>query len=97
MANRVINLSVDTPIDVPRAIELLGNQTKIFYQMLGKLEKLSLLPALTDIAGAIDDRDFAKYKSKVHSLKGASGYIGASNLHYSCYNIQEFFLAEDYE
>ena len=50
MANRVVDLSVDTPIDVPRAIELLGNQTKIFYQMLGKLEKLSLNPALTDIS-----------------------------------------------
>ena len=87
MANRVVDLSVDTPIDVPRAIELLGNQTKIFYQMLGKLEKLSLNPALTDISTAIDERDFAKYKNKVHSLKGASGYIGASNLHYSCYHI----------
>ena len=49
MANRVVDLSVDTPIDVPRAIELLGNQTKIFYQLLGKLEKLSLNPALIDI------------------------------------------------
>ena len=91
MANRVVDLSVDTPIDVPRAIELLGNQAKIFYQMLGKLEKLSLTPALTDIAQAINDRDFNKYKSKAHSLKGASGYIGASNLHYSCYHIQECF------
>ena len=87
MANRVVDLSVDTPIDVPRAIELLGNQAKIFYQMLGKLEKLSLNPALTDISQAINERDFAKYKNKVHSLKGASGYIGASNLHYSCYHI----------
>ena len=91
MANRVVDLSVDTPIDVPRAIELLGDQTKIFYNMLSKLEKLSLLPTLTDTAQAIDDRDFAKYKNKVHSLKGASGYVGASNLHYSCYHIQECF------
>ena len=97
MANRVVDLSIDTPIDVPRAIELLGNQAKIFYQMLGKLEKLSLTPALTDIAQAINDRDFNKYKSKAHSLKGASGYIGASNLHYSCYHIQECFHADNYE
>ena len=65
--------------------------------MLGKLEKLSLTPALTDIAQAIDDRDFNKYKSKVHSLKGASGYIGASNLHYSCYHIQEYYFSDNYE
>ena len=91
MTNRVVDLSVDTPIDVPRAIELLGNQTKIFYQMLGKLEKLSLIPALTDIASAIEEHDFNKYKSKAHSLKGASGYIGASNLHYCCFYIQESY------
>ena len=36
-------------------------------------------------------------KSKAHSLKGASGYIGASCLHYSCYHIQDKFMAGNYE
>ena len=87
MAEREVVLSADMPIDAQRAIDLLGNQEKIFYQMLGKLEKLSLIPAMTDIAEAINEQDYDKYKTKVHSLKGASGYIGACNLHYSCYHI----------
>jgi len=29
--NRVVDLSIDKPIDVAKAIVLLGNQTKIFY------------------------------------------------------------------
>ena len=55
--------------------------------MLGKLEVLSLNPSLKDLAQAVEERDFNKMKSKAHSLKGASGYIGASCLHYSCYHI----------
>ena len=31
-------------------------------------------------------------KDQAHSLKGASGYIGASRLHYVCYFIQEHFV-----
>ena len=85
--NRVVDLSIETPIDVAKAIVLLGNQTKIFNQMLGKLEVLSLNPSLEALAQAVEDRDFPKMKSKAHSLKGASGYIGASCLHYSCYHI----------
>ena len=36
-------------------------------------------------------------KSKAHSLKGASGYIGAVNLHHACYCIQEQYMAGNYE
>jgi len=31
-------------------------------------------------------------KDLAHSLKGASGYIGASRLHYACYFIQKHFV-----
>ena len=95
--NRVVDLSIETPIDVAKAIVLLGNQTKIFNQMLGKLEVLSLNPSLEALAQAVEDRDFPKMKSKAHSLKGASGYIGASCLHYSCYHIQDQFMAGNFE
>ena len=95
--NRVVDLSTDKPIDVAKAIFLLGNQTKIFYQMLGKLEILSLNPSLDAMAQAVQDLDYPKMKSKAHSLKGASGYIGASCLHYSCYHIQDKFMAGNYE
>ena len=95
--NRVVDLSIDMPIDVQKAIILLGNQTKIFYQMLGKLEMLSLNPSLEALAQAVEERDYSKMKSKAHSLKGASGYIGASCLHYSCYHIQDQFMAGNCE
>ena len=28
-------------------------------------------------------------KNKVHSIKGACGYVGASRLHYVCFKIQD--------
>ena len=65
--------------------------------MLGKLEELSLTPTLESMAEAVDLKDFAMMKSKAHSLKGSSGYIGASNLHYSCFHIQQCYHAGNYE
>jgi len=65
--------------------------------MLGKLEVLSLNPSLEALAQAVGDRDFPRMKSKAHSLKGASGYIGASCLHYSCYHIQDQFMAGNFD
>ena len=95
--NIVVDQSEKRAIDAQKAIELLGNHPKIFYQMLGKLEDLSLGPALDSLADAVERRDFAKMKSKAHSLKGSSGYIGATNLHYSCNHIQEQYAAGNYE
>jgi HPt (histidine-containing phosphotransfer) domain-containing protein len=57
--------------------------------MLGRLESMSLDPNIKDIAEALDCRDFNKMKSKVHNLKGACGYVGASRVHYACYWIQD--------
>jgi len=65
--------------------------------MLGKLEMLSLNPSLEALAQAVEDRDFNKMKSKAHSLKGACGYIGASCLHYTCYHIQDQYMAGNHE
>ena len=36
-------------------------------------------------------------KSAAHSMKGASGYIGASRIHYACFFVQENFHKGDFE
>lgn len=95
--SRVVDLSIKNPIDVTKAIELLGGEASIFYNMLGRLETISLLPTLKDLAIAFDKKDFAQIKNKAHALKGASGYVGASRVHYSCYQIQEHYTMGNYE
>lgn len=56
--------------------------------MLGKLEVLSLSANLEAIAKGVDEQDFSKIKSKAHLLKGAAGYVGATNLYFCCNYIQ---------
>lgn len=68
----------------------------MFYMMLAKFEEMSLMDCLKNIANAVDNKDYEKMKSAAHSLKGASGYIGASRLHYSCYFIQDHFMNKRY-
>jgi hypothetical protein len=40
----LVHFSTNEPIDVKKAIELLGGQPSVFYNMLGKLETMSLMP-----------------------------------------------------
>ena len=75
-----LKLTPDKPIDIEKAINLLGGQDRIFYQMLSKLENLSLKPCLHDMAEAVNSADFARMKSKAHGLKGAAGWVCANNI-----------------
>ena len=86
----------EKPIDMQKAVQLLGGNTRLFYNMLGKLESMSLVPSMKGIADAMVAEDYLDMKAKAHSLKGASGYIGASNVHYSCFQIQAQFEAKNF-
>ena len=85
-------MDISTPIDVDKAIQGLGGDPNIFYMMLENLEKLALNKTMKDIVAEYDNRNYQGMKDLAHSLKGASGYIGASRLHYACYFIQEHFV-----
>ena len=41
--------------------------------------------------------DYPVIKQGVHSLKGASGYVGAGRVHYCCYHIQKAFVDEKFQ
>ena len=36
---------------------------------------------------AYDSKNYEELKDNAHAIKGASGYIGASHIHYACYFI----------
>ena len=42
-------------------------------------------------------RNYDIIKHGAHSLKGASGYVGAGRVHYCCYHIQKAFVDEDFQ
>lgn len=83
----VSEFDTSTPIDAKKAIEQFGGMRDMFYMMLEKFEDMTLLPTMQAIAQDINEKDFSKLKNDAHSLKGASGYVGAGHLHYACYFI----------
>lgn len=106
----VIDADVSQPIDVKKAIEQLGGNPFVFYSMLEKFEDMSLITCMNSIAQDVEkcmekqdapDEDkkeeFKQFRDDAHSLKGASGYICASHLHYACYFIQEHFQDERFK
>jgi len=80
-------LLTDSPIDTSKPIHDLGGNAILYYQMLERLESMSLNKNMQRIAQAVNERDWDVMKANAHSLKGACGYVGASRLHYSCYYI----------
>ena len=46
-------------------------------------------------AQAVNNNDMNALSSAAHSLKGASGYVGAGRVHYAAYFIREALLNEN--
>ena len=65
--------------------------------MLSRLEGMSLSMCMQQITDALDNKEWSKMKHAAHSLKGASGYVGASKIHYACYYIQKAYNASNYQ
>ena len=84
---KVLEMDTSSPIDIDLAIPGLGGEPQIFYMMLGHLEGMTLNPTMKNIIGPFEQKNYEEMKDLAHSLKGASGYIGASRLHYVCYFI----------
>lgn len=96
-AIKFVEMDVTTPIDVQCAINTLGGEPNIFYMMLGNLEDMSLNKVMTDMVPQYEAKNYLEIKNLAHSLKGSSGYIGASRLHYVCYFIQEHYVYYRYD
>lgn len=80
-------MDITTPIDVKMAVDGLGGDPTIFFMMLGNFESMTLNDHMKNIVKEYDEKNHKKFKDLAHGVKGASGYIGASRLHYVCYFI----------
>ena len=69
----------------------------MYYRMLGKLEDPTIKQSMQEMVAHYENKDYGKIKELAHSLKGASGYIGASRVYYHCYFLQLHYVNGDYE
>ena len=63
--------------------------------MLQKVEKMTLNSCMYKIADSLNEKNWPRLKEAAHTLKGASGYVGAGQLHYACYYIQRAYTEHD--
>ncbi len=64
----------------------------MFYAMLSKFEDMTFLHLMKEIAKGVDQGDLEKVMQDAHQLKSPAGYIGASQIHYACYFLQEHYV-----
>ena len=93
----IVNLDVRQPIDFVTPVDNVGGQISIFITMLNRIESLSLTTCMAQVAEGMNALDYLKIKLGAHSLKGASGYVGAGRVHYCCYHIQKAFVEEKFD
>lgn len=84
----VRNLDSTKIIDEEGALEILGGMRDMFYRMLSKFEVTSQLDQnMEEIGKGLEENDTKWMKDGAHKIKGSSGYVGASRLHYSTFYI----------
>jgi len=81
------NLNATQPIDLPSALERIGGDESLLYELINIyiedfLEKNDLLRK------AIDHEDFTTIKEVGHSLKGSSGNLSLIHLYETSYQIE---------
>ena len=85
-------IDTSTPVDMNKAVEGLGGDPKMYFMLLSQFEPMNLIDKMKCCMEAYDGEKFEELKDNAHGIKGASGYIGASHIHYACYFIQEHFV-----
>jgi HPt (histidine-containing phosphotransfer) domain-containing protein len=85
---QVINPNNLVPLDQVVPLMTLAGNVNLYYIMLGRLEVMTLNSSMEQLKLSVEQGDFQNMKMKVHSIKGACGYVGAQILYKICDYIQ---------
>ena len=72
-------LDKSTPLDTKTATSFFGSETT-YFGLLEQYEDVSLLKDLQQWADAVEALNYKEVKERIHSIKGASAYAGASRV-----------------
>lgn len=87
---KCIDLDVNTPLDYNTALTQLKNNNNLYYMILCRFRNQNMLPVINQVSAAMDAFNWNKFRELAHSLKGSSGYVGAGQIQYDCFYIQDF-------
>lgn len=87
-------LNKSTPLDSKTASGFFGSEDS-YFGLLERYEEVSLLSDLKTLAKAVDDLDYLEVRNRIHSIKGASAYAGASRVTDHCYWMQYYYEEGD--
>ena len=88
---KVVEYNVEKPIDLRCLEKRFRNDKQVFLRMLQQLSTYLIPNCMSRMNDAILVLEYEQMNFVAHTLKGASGYVGAAKLHYVCYYIQEAY------
>ena len=89
------NLDLTTPLDFKLVLSVYGDK-RLFFHLIPSFEKQWLFKHFQSIANCARDGDFLELYLGVHSLRGGSGYCGASKVYADWWWIEQCYNSFQY-
>jgi hypothetical protein len=77
-------LQQDGGIDMETPAKVFDGNERLFYNMLARIEHMSLIPGIKEISQIFSDGDTKYMCIKTQSFRAACQYIGAYRIMYCC-------------
>lgn len=68
-----------TPLDYKTATNFFGSEDS-YFGLLERYEEVSMMKDIEGLTKAVNENDYKEVKERIHSMKGASAYAGASRV-----------------
>lgn len=91
------NFNTEVSIDVETGVRIIGGDTRMFYELISKLEKVTINPCMVSLCDSYNSKNAISFKEQAHKLKGAAGYVAVGLVFYACFQVQDNFNKEDFE
>ena len=74
----------------------MGGNYSLLITFLERTEVM-IIQKMNRLAKALNESDWYKMKQCLHTIKAATGYVGAGRLHYVCYYIYDAYFQQNYQ
>ena len=83
------DFDLENPIDTKKSLARFQGNHRLYYNLLRRLETMTLNQSMVKVAACIDERDWSELQSLVLKLRSPFYYVGVGRLYNTCHQIYE--------
>ena len=86
---KILDVALNTPIDVEFALQSFDENHKLYYSMLQRFQDEILDRMMHEFANALNQKDLKQIDNILTPLMSDFEQMGAGRVHYICHSIQK--------